>query len=75
MSSACKPYTSKDKWIVSVLSGLLFLLVSLPITYRLINYPLSMIGISIANKEGCPNLLGVGIMAIVFLLIVRLLMR
>ena len=32
-----KPYTSKDKWIVAIMAGILFFIFSLPITLNIIN--------------------------------------
>ena len=69
-----KPYTSKDKWIVSIIAGLLFLLIASPFLFNAVNSVTSSFGLIIANS-GCPNLGGLLLHAIVFMLIVRLLMR
>lgn len=72
----CKPYTSKDKWIVSILAGILFLLISCPMAFRLSNSVIYYItGISLLTKDGCPNMIGIILHTIIFILIVRLLMR
>lgn len=70
-----KPYTSKDKWIVSIISGLLFLLIASPFLYQLTNIVFSPLGFIMASKEGCPTILGLVVHSLVFLLIVRLMMR
>jgi len=70
-----KPYTSKDKWIVSIIAGLLFLLIASPFLFSAVNSLTSSFGMTIASKDGCPNLGGLLLHSIVFMLIVRLLMR
>lgn len=64
-----KPYTSKDKWIVAIMAGILFFIFSLPITLNIIN---SLFG-------GGTNLttltLGNYISTLLFILIARLLMN
>ena len=70
-----KPYTSKDKWIVSIIAGLLFLLIASPFLFSAVNSITSSFGMTIASKDGCPNLGGLLLHSIVFMLIVRLLMR
>ncbi len=75
-SSACvKPYTSKDKWIVSMIGGLLFLLISSPFLYEAVDALTSTFGLKIAGDQGCPNLAGLILHTSVFILVVRLLMR
>lgn len=68
------PLTSKDKWIISLLSGLLFLLVASPFLFTVMNELTSSFGMTIAHN-GCPNMGGLLIHAIVFMLLVRLLMK
>ena len=75
-SQMCKkPYSSKDKWIVSIMACLLFLLISSPFLYRVTNSITSSMGFEIASNNGRPNVLGLVIHSVVFLLIVRLMMR
>jgi len=75
-STACvKPYTSKDKWIVSMIGGLLFLLISSPFLYEAVDALTSTFGLKIAGDQGCPNLAGLILHTSVFILVVRLLMR
>lgn len=72
-----KPYTSKDKWIISVLGGLLFIIVSSPFAQQGMNKLLGGIGLNISSDEGesCPNIRGKLVQTVVFTLLVRLLMR
>jgi hypothetical protein len=70
-----KPLTNKDKWVIALLSGLLFLLIASPFLFSVVNGVTSSFGLHIANANGCPNLGGLLLHAIVFILVVRLLMR
>lgn len=70
-----KSYTSKDKWIVSLISGLLFLLIASPFLFQFTNGITSSFGLTLASPSGCPNLGGLVLHSLVFMLVVRLLMR
>lgn len=73
---ACeKPYTSKDKWIISIIGGLLFILISSPFLYDAVNSLTYPLGLKVADGEGCPTLAGLMIHTGVFTLITRVLMR
>ena len=69
-----KPYTDRDKWIVSVISAILFLVIASPFLYSITNMLTSSIGLTIATDKGCPYVSGLIIHAILFGLIIRLLM-
>ena len=69
-----KPYTSSDKWTVSIVSGLMFMLASSPYTFSLTNGITSKLGLVIADANGCPNLAGVLLHGIAFVFIIRMLM-
>lgn len=75
MATTEKQLTSKDKWVIALLSGLLFLLVASPFLFNAMNSLTSSFGMTIADGGGCPNLGGLMLHAIVFMLVVRLLMR
>ena len=66
--------SNKDKWIVSVMGGTLFLVVASPFLYDVSNTISNSMGIVISNN-GCPNSAGILVHALIFTLIVRLLMR
>lgn len=72
--SCSKPHTSFDKWSMSMVSGLLFLLVSSPVAYGFSNKFLEKIGLE-TSYDGCPNFTGMFIHAVLFTLILRLLME
>lgn len=65
-----KPYTSKDKWIIALMGGLLFLLLASPFLFSLT----SSFGLPFAEGS-CPTVIGLLVHTILFTLIVRLLMR
>jgi hypothetical protein len=69
-----KATTSSDKWRFTIYTTILLLILFNPWTYRLVNNLLSKFVGSIASKEGCPTLLGFGIHAVLFTIIIRLLM-
>jgi len=66
-----KVYTKKDKWIIAVFGGLLFLVLSSPFLFSVTNKGLNLLSIS-SPKGGCPNAIGLILHAILFILIVRL---
>ena len=74
-NECAKPYTSKDKWIISLIGGLLFLLIASPFLYEAVNALTSTFGLKIADRDGCPNLAGIVLHTLVFILVVRVLMR
>ena len=74
-SSCNKPYTSRDKWIVALVAAVLFLILASPFTYSLLNGLTSSFGLITAAPNGCPLMSGLIIMAILYMLVVRLLMR
>ncbi len=69
------PYSSTDKWVVSIIGGLLFLLIASPFLYEIVNSLTSALGLVIADANGCPNVSGLILHTAVFIIIVRLLMR
>ncbi len=70
-----KPYTTKDKWIVSIISGLLFILLASPYAFQLTDSIATHVGIDTATCRGVPTVQGLIIHAVVYVLIVRAMMR
>lgn len=66
--------SSKDKWVISVIGGILFLIIASPFLYETVNTICSSMGLSTA-VDGCPNPAGITIHTILFILMVRILMR
>lgn len=69
-----KLYDGNDKWRISLLSGLVFLLISSPFMYRLANTVTSMVGIK-TIQDGVPTIAGLIITAIIFVIVSRLMMN
>lgn len=69
-----KTYSNGDKWISAGMSGLLFVALSSPAVYSLINELTSKIGLEVADDEGCPSLQGSMINSIVYVLLLRWMM-
>lgn len=69
--------SSRQKWNISLLSGILFLIISSPFLYSLVNRVAQSISpnLNLASYEGCPTLSGLVVHTLVFILVVRLLMR
>ena len=65
---------SSDKWRYTLYTTAVLLLLFNPWSYKLVNSLLGKFVGSIASRDGCPTLLGFGIHAIVFTLIVRYMM-
>ena len=63
-------YGSEDKWKYSLYSAIVFLLISSPYTYMLMNNILGSL-VSISSSSGCPTIVGLLLHAIVFMLIIR----
>jgi hypothetical protein len=63
--------TEKDKWVISIIGGILFLIVSMPSMYDLTNMVGKRMGIEYATKGG-PTVAGLIVHTIVFILLFRL---
>jgi hypothetical protein len=68
------PHSSKDKWMVAMVGGTLFLLLSSPFMYEITNSITSSIGYTTADKEGVPRPSGLVLSTLFFVLITRTLM-
>ena len=66
--------SSADKWRYTLYTTFVLLILFNPWTYKLVHKILGSIIGAIANKEGCPTMLGFIVHAIVFTVILRLLM-
>ena len=65
---------SEKKWVYTLMTTLLFLLIAHPLTYQLTQ---SLLGgvFRIANKAGCPTMMGFLLHALVFTLLLRWMME
>jgi len=68
--------TNEQKWMISLISGILFYIIALPQTYECVTNPVfeSLTGISLIHKKK-PTTFGVAVHAVVFILIVRYMME
>ena len=66
-----EPKTNGDKWLCALYVTILFLVVSMPATYKLTNALLKSVCV-LASKNGCPTICGIVVHALVFLLLLRL---
>lgn len=65
---------AKRKWYISVMYGLLFILLSLPLVYGLVNGAVSAISggqASILYANGAPNMYGIALHGLVFAILVK----
>lgn len=63
-------YGSEDKWKYSLYSAIIFLLISSPYTYMLVNSLLGSV-VTVSSSAGCPTIVGLLLHALVFMLIIR----
>ena len=70
-----KLYDSADRWRVAILAGFLFMLVSSPFLYTMLSKITSPLGFNVASSGGCPTFLGLFITTVLFVVVVRLLLR
>ena len=73
MAKDCKCLSESQKWVISLYTALLFLLIASPFMYRLTGGLTSSLGFESSN-DGCPNLVGLVLHAVVFLVLVRVIM-
>jgi hypothetical protein len=64
--------SNNQKWGVSAYVAVLFFIIASPLLFMVVNKLTSALGVSIVNASGCPNLVGLVLHALVFLLLVRL---
>lgn len=68
--SSKQDLTAVQKLTVSAIAGLVFLIISAPMTYKLVNGLTKAIGLNIADANGCPNAIGLVVHTIVFTLLI-----
>ena len=67
--------SNTQAWVVSLLSGLLFIIIASPILFKVVNSVTSLIGVHISNDAGCPNAIGLIVHGVVFALLLRAFME
>jgi len=73
--NCAKLVTSEEKWSISVVSGLIFLLISSPFLYGLTSSLFECVGLTLASSKGLPTNIGLLVHSVVFVLIVRAMMK
>lgn len=63
--------TDRSKWIISLWTGLLFVVVANPMAFKFVNSITQGLGLTIASGVGCPNWKGIILHGLVFALAVR----
>ena len=61
----------EQKWVKALWLAVVFVILSLPWTYKAVNKLTRMLSVRILDMNGCPNLKGVLLHGLVFLLVVR----
>ena len=72
--SELRGLSSRKKWLLAVLLGVLFIILSSPYIYELLDDILYSLGVSL-YRDKTPTTLGLVVMSVVFILVVRLMMR
>lgn len=66
--------TEAMKWVVILITGVVFFVISAPFMYQATGWVADKISPGLIAKAGCPNYLGVALHTIVFMIVIRLLM-
>jgi hypothetical protein len=75
LADSAKTPSSALKWKISLLSGLIFLIVSAPLMYKLLDSVGRKMNVVICDEHGCPTPVGMAVTAVIFVLITRILMK
>jgi hypothetical protein len=69
--------SEKQKWMASAIGAVLFVIVSLPQIYQLVELIVSKLSgkSGLISNNGCPTMVGIILHGVVFLLLVRLSME
>jgi len=67
--------TGLDKTIISITITIVFIILAMPIVYRLTNKATSLVGIKSISSKGIPTVVGTLIHAVIFFFIVRMMMQ
>jgi hypothetical protein len=66
--------STSDKISATIQTLVVFIIVSLPATYKLTNGLFGLFGLELAEPSGCPTLTGILVHALVFAVIIYILM-
>ena len=66
--------SDKDKWLIAVIIGVLFLILAAPLIFKFSNVIFKPLKLPTIKENGMPTIFGLLLHTIVFILILRLLM-
>jgi hypothetical protein len=66
--------TEKGKWMISLYTAIVFIILASHFAFKLVNRATILLGFSIADDSGCPNLYGLLLHGFVFFIVIRLMM-
>jgi hypothetical protein len=64
-----------QKWLISIILGMLFLILISPIAFRFSNSIFSFVRFPLTSRAGVPNIRGLVVHTVVFIILVRILMK
>ncbi len=67
--------SDKDKWLIAVIIGVLFLILAAPLIFKFSNVIFKPLKLPTIKENGMPTIFGLLLHTIVFILILRLLMH
>ena len=67
--------SSEGKWLISLMSGIIFVIIASPMVFQLTQKVLGKpLGLNFLDKSGVPTMIGLLVHGVVYTLIVRLMM-
>lgn len=70
-----KPPDNIEKWLIAIMLGVIFLIVAAPLIFKFSNQIFNYINIHTLNPDGRPSVMGWIIHTVIFIIIVRVLMK
>lgn len=75
MDNQPEPLSTYEKWVIAVLIGVLFLILSSPLLYMFTDGIGKYVKLTILDKQNRPTTQGLIIHALLFIVLIRILMR
>jgi hypothetical protein len=75
MDEEKKSLDTSEKWLIAIMLGVLFLILISPIAFRFSNSIFSRVRFSLTSSEGVPNIRGIVVHTLVFIILIRILMK
>lgn len=67
--------TSFDKWVISIIIGIVFIVLVTPLMFRVTDKMSSLVGLHTVKSSGVPTAFGIFLHFVIFVIIIRLLMH